>query len=78
MLDQGHGFVDAEAASKLLAAGAAPDTVEPLPNATSSVQVNIEQNTLLRVVDGFVRQTFQLKPGQRGDLWTAWRRIRAR
>ena len=32
------------------------------------MQVNIEQNTPLRVVDGFLRQTFQLKPGQRGDI----------
>jgi hypothetical protein len=68
VVDRGHGFVNAAAASALLAAGGVPDTVETLPNAHSSVQVNVEQNTPLRVVDGFVRQTFHLRPGQRGDI----------
>ena len=68
VLDQGHGFANAAAAANLLAAGAAPDTLEPLPNSTSSVKVNVEQNSLLRVEDGFVRRTFHLKPGQRGDI----------
>ena len=60
--------MNAAAASSLLAAGGAPDTVEPLPNAKTSVQVNMEQNTPLRVVDGLVRQTFHLRPGQRGEI----------
>jgi hypothetical protein len=68
VLDQGHGFVNAEAAANLLAAGAVPDTLEPPPNATSSVKVNVEQNSSLRVEDGFVQRTFHLKPGQRGGI----------
>jgi hypothetical protein len=68
VVDQGRGFVNAAAASALLAAGGAPDTLEELPNTHSSVQVNMEQNTPLRAADGFVRQTFHLRPGQRGDI----------
>jgi len=68
VLDQGRGFANAAAAANLLATGAAPDTVEPLPNFTLSVKVNIEQNSALRVEEGFVRRTFHLKPGQRGDI----------
>jgi hypothetical protein len=68
VLDQGHGFANAAAAANLLAAGAAPDTLEPPPNSTSSVKVNVEQNSSLRIEDGFVRRTFHLKPGQRGDI----------
>jgi hypothetical protein len=68
VVDRGHGFVNAAAASALLAAGGAPDTLDDLPNTHSSVQVNMEQNTPLRVADGFVRQTFHLRPGQRGDI----------
>ena len=67
VMDQGHGFVNA-AASKLLAADGVPDIVEAVPNAQSSVQVNLEQYPPLRVVNGFVRQSFHLRPGQRGDI----------
>ena len=68
VLDQGHGYANAVAAANLLAAGAAPDTVDPPPNSSSSVKVNVEQNSALRVEEGFVRRTFHLKPGQRGDI----------
>ena len=68
-LDQGNGYVNASAASALLAAGTVPDTVAPLPNANESVKVNVEKNTSLNVQDGFVRQTLAgLQPGERRDI----------
>jgi subtilisin family serine protease len=69
VLDRGFGYVDALAARNLLTAGGVPDTVAPLPSPNASVKVNIEQNTTLNVVDGFVRRTVTgLKPGQRADI----------
>jgi serine protease AprX len=68
VLDQGRGFVDAQAASNLLAAGLAPDTVDPLPDATESVQVNIEQNTSLKVLDGYIQQHVHARPGERREI----------
>jgi hypothetical protein len=68
VLDQGHGHVDAAAAAKLLASGAAPDTVERAPEVNRLVEVNVERNTSLRVVDGYASRTFHLKPGQRDAI----------
>ncbi|MFL6600868.1 MAG: S8 family serine peptidase [Steroidobacteraceae bacterium] len=67
-LDQGHGYVNAKAAADLLAGGAVPDTVEASPEATPSVKITVEQNTPLKVVDGFVRQTLSLRPGERHEI----------
>jgi subtilisin family serine protease len=68
VLDQGHGFVDAEAAGELLAAGLAPDTVDPLPDVSESVQTNVERNTSLKAVSGYVRQPVSAKPGERREI----------
>jgi hypothetical protein len=68
VLDQGHGFVNATAASSLLAGGSVSNTVDPAPNANQSVKVNVEQNTPVKAVDGFVRQTLTLQPGQRHEV----------
>jgi hypothetical protein len=68
-VDRGSGFVDALAAAKLLAAGAAPDTLTIPANPNKNVKVNIEQATSLNVRDGYVRETVSgLKPGQRYDI----------
>jgi hypothetical protein len=68
VLDQGRGYANAAAAANLLAGGSVPDTLDPPPNSQPSVQVNVEQNSSLRVESGFVRRTFRLKPGQRGEI----------
>jgi len=44
-------------AAKLLAAGAAPDTLTIPANPNKSVKVNIEKATSLNVRDGYVRET---------------------
>lgn len=68
-IDQGRGFVDAAAASALLAAGAAPNTVPVSAIGNQNVKVNIEKGSILNVRDGYVTETVAgLKPGQRRDV----------
>jgi hypothetical protein len=68
-LDQGRGFVDAVAASTLLATASVPDTLDASSVSNSSVKVNIERSTFLNVRDGFVTESaVGLKPGQRHDI----------
>jgi subtilisin family serine protease len=67
--DQGRGYVDALAASNLLAGGSVPDTLEAPGSPNKSVKVNVEQGTALRVRAGTVQQHFSnLKPGQRHEI----------
>lgn len=69
MLDYGAGYVDALAARNLLATGRVPDSIPTPRKPNSSVEVNIEKNTALKVRGGFVRQNFSnLKPGQRSEI----------
>ena len=69
VLDRGAGYVDALAAATLLAAGMAPDTLPNPGTPNTNVKVNIEQNTALKVRDGFVQErVVDLKPGQRSDI----------
>ncbi len=68
-LDQGRGFVNAAAASSLLAAGAVPDTVDTSSVSNQSVKVNIENGSILNVRDGSITVSAAgLKPGQRQDV----------
>jgi len=69
VLDQGAGYVNGAAAATLLASGGAANVVPPLPNSNTSVKVNIEQGSFLRVRDGFVTEhASNLKPGQRHEI----------
>ena len=69
VLDQGAGYVDGVVAASLLAAGAVPDALPALPNANKNVNVNVQQNTFLRVRDGSVTESASdLKPGQRHEV----------
>ncbi|MGH9904236.1 MAG: S8 family serine peptidase, partial [Pyrinomonadaceae bacterium] len=68
-LDQGRGYVDALAASNLLAGGGVADTLEDPGNPNKSVKVNVETGTDLDVRDGIVQQHFDsLKPGERHEI----------
>lgn len=68
-LDQGRGYVDALAASNLLAAGGVPDTLEDPGNPNKSVKVNVETGTDLDVRNGLVQEHFaDLKPGERHEI----------
>ena len=68
-LDRGAGYVDAAAASALLAGGNVPDQLPALTNSSKSVGVNVEKNTNLNVREGLVHETTgALKPGERYDI----------
>ncbi|MGC2193169.1 MAG: S8 family serine peptidase [Terriglobales bacterium] len=68
-IDRGNGFVDAKAASDLLATGTVSDSLPAPPKPVSDVKVNVEKNTSLNVVDGNVTFTASnLLPGQRADI----------
>ncbi len=68
-LDQGAGYVDALAAATLLAGGAVPDTAPAPPQTTQNVNVNIQQDTFLKVRNGsIVDSTPSLKPGERHEI----------
>jgi Subtilase family len=69
VLDQGAGYVDGVAAANLLAAGAVPDALPEAPKANKNVNVNVQQNTFLRVHDGpLTESATDLKPGQRHEV----------
>jgi len=68
-LDRGAGYVNGLGARNLLAAGSVPDDLPGFPNANSSVKVNVERGTFLKVQDGFVSDhAANLKPGERKDI----------
>jgi hypothetical protein len=68
-LDQGAGYVDALAAANLLASGSVPDALEASPGSTKNVNVNIQQNSFLKVQTGNVFETASnLKPGERHEI----------
>jgi serine protease AprX len=67
--DQGAGYVNAQAAFDLLAAGSVPDTVAPFQPAVRSVAANLERNAGLSVEsDAVERHLGPLRPGQRGEI----------
>jgi subtilisin family serine protease len=68
-LDQGAGYVDALAASNLLASGSVPDALPDAFNSVKSVKSNIRRGAGLDVSTGNVEQHFSsLKPGQRFEI----------
>ena len=68
-IDRGNGFVDAKAASDLLAKRAVPDSLPSAPKYVSDIKVNVEKNTVLNVVNGNVtRAVSNLLPGKRADI----------
>ena len=68
-LDQGHGFVDAQAAFGLLAADGVPDSLPAPSDFVKSVKVNVEKGTFLNVRDGLVvEHASNLLPGERADI----------
>jgi subtilisin family serine protease len=68
-LDQGHGFVDAQAAFGLLAADGVPDSLPAPSDFVKSVKVNVEKGTFLDVRDGLVvEHASNLLPGERADV----------
>jgi hypothetical protein len=68
-LDQGRGYVDAFAASNLLATGTVPDSLPSPSNFSKLVKVNVERNTFLRVRTGFIAEhASNLIPGQRYEV----------
>jgi subtilisin family serine protease len=68
-LDQGAGYVDALAASNLLASGNVPDLLPEPFNSVKSVKSNIGRGASLDVSTGNVQQHFSsLKPGQRFEI----------
>jgi subtilisin family serine protease len=68
-LDQGAGYVDALAASNLLASGNVPDSLPEAFNSVKSVKSNIGRGASLDVSTGNVQQHFNsLKPGQRFEI----------
>jgi hypothetical protein len=69
VLDQGRGYVDARAASNLLATGTVPDSLPSPSNFNKQVKVNVEQNTFLRVRNGSITEhASNLSPGQRHEV----------
>ena len=67
--DQGEGFVDALAASRLLSTRWIPDSTEKPRRPRDSVEQNIERNTSLEVRRGNVAvDTGALKPAQRFEI----------
>jgi subtilisin family serine protease len=68
-LDQGGGFVDAQAAYDLLAAGSVPDALPAPPAFSKSVKDNIQSGAGLAVERGLAhRHVSGLKPGQRHEI----------
>jgi subtilisin family serine protease len=68
-LDQGAGFVDADAAKSLLARGDVPDTSAKPHKLKKTVAQNVEQNTSLVVWrDDVLQRVEGLWPGQRADF----------
>ncbi|HXH29044.1 MAG TPA: S8 family serine peptidase, partial [Candidatus Polarisedimenticolia bacterium] len=68
-LDQGHGYVDAQAARQLLAGGTVPDALPAPPPYVKSVKENIQSNAGLTVLNGVVQKRIgPLRPGQRGEV----------
>lgn len=68
-LDQGHGFVDAQAAFDLLAADSVPDSLPAPSDFVKSVKVNVEKGTFLKVRNGLVvENASNLLPGERADV----------
>jgi len=68
-LDQGAGYVDALAASNLLASGNVPDALPDAFNSNKSVKSNIGRGASLDVSTGNVAQHFSsLKPAQRFEI----------
>ena len=69
-LDQGNGFVDAQAAYDLLKAGRVPTRLPESFVPSHSVRNNIERGTDLRVMDGTIssQPSGGLKPAQRFDI----------
>ena len=69
-LDQGSGYVDAAAASTLLASSAAPDTPGEEGGTNTNVNVNINQGASVPTFSGEVtRSATGLRPGQRFDTY---------
>ena len=69
-LDQGSGYVDAAAASALLASSAAPDTPGEEGGTNTNVNVNINQGANVATFSGDVTRTVTgLRPGQRFDTY---------
>jgi subtilisin family serine protease len=67
--DQGRGYVNAQAAFDLLAAGSVPDTVATFHPGVQSLRANLERNAGLSVESGAVdRHLGPLRPGQRGEI----------
>jgi subtilisin family serine protease len=68
-LDRGAGLVNAKAAYDVLAANQVSDVVTLSSPFRSSVKVNVEQGTPLKVQTGHIHEQFtNLKPGQRTDF----------
>jgi hypothetical protein len=68
--DYGSGYVDAAAASALLATGTVPTTLPTPPSFVKSVENNIETNAGLDVVTGnHTSHVGPLKPGERGEIF---------
>jgi membrane-anchored mycosin MYCP len=69
VLDQGAGYVDGVAAAALLSSGTVPDALPDPERYTKNVNVNIQQQTALRVRNGALTEsTGTLLPGQRHEL----------
>lgn len=68
-LDQGEGFVDAQAAAELLATGNVPDSSAKPRRPKKKVAKNVDRGTFLEPLKGDVQKTVSgLKPGQRGEF----------
>jgi hypothetical protein len=69
IVDRGNGLPDAFAAYELLASGMVDDTLPTVSTPHELVKRNIEDNTNLDVLSGFVSKSMTgLKPGQRGEI----------
>jgi subtilisin family serine protease len=68
-LDQGEGFVDAQAAAALLAAGNVPNTSEKPRNPRRKVAQNVQRGTFLEPLKGNVQKSISgIKPGERAEF----------
>jgi serine protease AprX len=68
-VDQGEGFVDAEAAATLLAEGNVPDTTAKPRKPKQKVSKNVEQGTFLESLKGNIQKTVSgVKPGERAEF----------
>lgn len=69
-LDRGRGYVDAQAAYKLLASRDVPDTLPAPGNPTRFVAANLRTRAGVEGHAGFARERISnLKPGQRHDIF---------